>query len=153
MSVSMLMEVRPFGLAPVADWDLEQKNKFPVGCTVRVTISKSKSRPALHFYWAIVEMVGKATGIGKYPLSEELLYRTGFVNTAKHRNGAVVATPKSIGDMPHEEFMDFMDAALELICAEYVAISRGELVAQIEKMLKTSYEKAMRHHKKQRTIH
>lgn len=139
MPVEIVAEVRPFGAVPATDEGWDTLKTFAVGSLIRLRIVRSKSEKALRFYWALVQKVGDSIGIGKYPLSDELLIRTGYAEELIFRNGEVHAKPKSIGAMKHDQFCEYMEAAIKLMCAEYVALTRGELLREIEQMLNLKY--------------
>lgn len=145
MSVSAIMlEVRPWGFVPAFPWDAELREQFPLDSVVRATLSKEKSWRMFRYYWQLMSLVGKATDIGKTPLSNELLFRTGFVDKIKlHASNELVAVPMSIGDMDHATLSEYVSAALILICTDYIAeMPRGELLKEVERMTGISYAKA-----------
>lgn len=139
MPVEIVAEVRPFGAVPATDDAWATFKTFAVGSLIRLRIVRSKSERALRFYWALVQKVGDGIGIGKRPLSNELLIRTGYAEKLIFRNGEVHAIPRSVADMKHDEFCDYMEAAIQLLCAEYVALTRGQLLREVEQMLNLKY--------------
>lgn len=99
----------------------------------------------LRFYWKIVELVGDGIGLGKRPLSDELLIRTGYVDKLVLRNGEVHVIPQSIAEMDFATFKEFFDTAFELICAEYIAKGAGNaLLQQAATMAGITYEQAFK---------
>lgn len=144
MSV-LLMQVRPFGLAPVSGWDQAQQAKYPLGSVVHIAITKSRSKKMMRFYWALVDMVADAIGYDKEVLSDELLTRTRRIDDYIFINGEIHIQPKRISRMKHEDFRSYVDDAVALICAEYVAeMTRSTLLLKVEKMLGITYEDAFR---------
>lgn len=139
----ILMQVRPFGLAPVSGWDAAIQAKYPLDSVVHVTLVKSRSKKMHRFYWALVDMAGEAIGYDKEVLSDELLTRTGRVDTLEFINGEIHAQPKRISKMKHEAFKSYVDDAVALICRDYLAeMTRSKLLLEVEKMLGITYEAA-----------
>lgn len=137
------METRPFGFAPVTGYDWEQHGLFADGARVRASITRRKSRDMLAFYWALVSHVAKGAGYQKEPLSQELLIRTGYVDALSFKDGTVHAVPQSIAKMPHETFRSYVDAAIDLIIADYVTgMRRGDLLREVERMIGLSFADA-----------
>lgn len=141
MPIEILLTVTPRGFEPVGDHDHDLHREYAVGSRVRATITKSKSKDMLAFYWALISHVSKGIGIQKDPLSQELLIRTGYVEAIQIKGGGVVV-PMSIAKMPHVTFRAYVDAAIELICRDYIAnVRRGDLIGKIEKMVGIKYER------------
>lgn len=142
MSSEILLLVTPRGFTPVGDHDHDLHREFAVGSRVRATITKSKSKDMLAFYWALISYVSKGIGIQKDPLSQELLIRGGYVEAIQIKGGSDVIVPMSIAKMQHVTFRAYVDAAIELICRDYIAnVRRGDLIGKIEKMVGIKYEK------------
>ncbi len=141
MPILILMERRPFGLSPVTARDQEELRKIPLNERVQVSLTRSRSRDMMAFYWALVDKVAAGTGYTKDALSTELLVRTGTIHAMTFQNGAVHVEAKSIAKMDQEEFREYVDAAIELICREYISgIRRGELIKTVERMVGVTYE-------------
>lgn len=140
MPVDIFLEVRPFGFVPVGEYDNEQHQLFAPGSRVRASITRSKSRDMNAFFWALVSKVARGTGYQKESLASELLIRTGCVHSVTFKDGTVHALPKSIAKMDHTSFKEFVDAAIELICAEYIGgMTKAELIREVERMVKINY--------------
>lgn len=143
MPIEILLAVTPRGFQPVGDHDHELHREFAVGSRVRATITKSKSKDMMSFYWALISHVAKGTGIQKEPLSHELLIRCGYVDALNVKGSTGYWIPKSIAKMDHVTFRNYVDAAIELICREYIAgVRRGDLIKKIERMVGITYEPA-----------
>lgn len=142
-SIPLRAQVRPYGFAPVTGWDDEQRAKYPIGAVVYLSIRKGRSPKMQRFYWAIVDHVASAIGYDKEELSDELLTRTKRIDSHEFINGTISIRPKRISKMGHVEFKDYVDAAIELICAEYLSeMTAGELLREIERMLNITYMEA-----------
>lgn len=139
----LLAEVRPYGFAPVTGWDDDQRAQYPIGSTVHLSILKGRS-PRMHrFYWGLVDHVAKAIGYDKDALSDELMIRTGRIDSLHFLNGEISSRPKHISKMGHVTFKAYVDAAVELICAEYIAeMSPSDLLREVETMLHITYADA-----------
>lgn len=143
MPVILRLERRPFGFIAANGADREQLSIFPIGAIVDATIVRSKSGPMLRYYWKLIELVGDGVGIGKRPLSDEMLIRTGNCDKLIFKNGEIHLKPRSIADMDHGDFKEFFDAAFDLICREYIAKGAGnDLLRQAAMMTGITYEQA-----------
>lgn len=139
----MLAVVRPFGLVPTTGWDDEQKAKYPLGATVYLIIKKGRSPRMQRFYWGLIDHVANAIGYDKDSLSDELMIRTGRIDVLEFKNGTIHTRPKRISKMGHVEFRAYVDAAISLICDEYVSeMSPGQLLRDVEAMLNITYSDA-----------
>lgn len=142
MSV-ILAVVRPFGFMPVTGWDQAQKDKYPLGATVHLTIKKGRSPKMQRFYWGLIDHVANAIGYDKDALSDELMIRTGRIDVLEFINGKIETRPKHISKMGHVEFKAYVDAAVALICDEYISeMSPGQLLSDVEAMLHITYSDA-----------
>lgn len=142
-SVPLKAQVRPYGFAPVTGWDDTQRAKYPIGAFVYISIRKGRSPPMERFYWALIDHIAESIGYDKEELSDELLKRTKRIDSHLFINGVLDVRAKRISKMGHVEFKEYVDAAIELICAEYVAeMTPGELLNEIERMLNISYAEA-----------
>lgn len=139
----LLAEVRPYGFAPVTGWDDEQRAKYPIGAVVHLKIVLGRTPKMHRFYWALIEHIAGGIGYNKYNLSDELLTSTGFIESWTAKDGTIHVRPKRISEMGHVEFKDYFDAAIELICAKYIAeMSVSSLLSEVERMLNISYTDA-----------
>ena len=137
------LEVRPFGFVPASEWSEEQRAKYPVGCRVWATISSARSMKMNSFYWAFVALVAKGIGWDKDSLSDELLIRTGRIDTLKlYANGDVNTQPKRISKMDHATFTAYVDDAIELCLTDYIAMGRKEFLRAAAKMANVTYDEA-----------
>ena len=93
----------------------------------------------MRLYWAIVEHVATATGYESADLLHlALKVRLGYYEAPRLPNGKVIVVLESIAfdAMTQDEFQKFMDAAINVICAEVVPGSnREELIAEVNGML------------------
>jgi hypothetical protein len=95
--------------------------KIPLGEDVEVQIIRGRSLPQLRLFWAILRHVAEAT---QWESAERLLValklRLGKYDLMKMPNGKVVPVPDSISfrAMTQDQFQEFMDKAIALICAE-----------------------------------
>jgi hypothetical protein len=142
LAIELLLERRPFGFVPISPADIAEVSTFPVGAVVKAKITRSKSKPMFRFFWKLIQMVADGTGIGKVPLSKELLIRCGYVHSFVMRNGDTAVEPMSIGEMDYDTFKEFFDEALALVCQEYVAIPRNKLLREAGQMAGMTYEQA-----------
>lgn len=143
MTTLIPLEVRPFGFVPVSEWGSEQRAKYPVGCRVWATISGSRSMKMNAFYWAFIGLVAKGIGWNKDALSDELLMRTGRVDTLTFfADGAVKTQPKRISRMDHAEFTAYVDDAIELVLRDYAKMARRDLLREVAKMARVTYDEA-----------
>ena len=141
MAILILMERRPFGLSPVTARDRDELQAIPLNERVQVSLTRSRSRDMMAFYWAMVDKVAQGAGYTKSALSTELLVRTGTIHAMTFKNGAVHVEAKSIAKMDQDEFREYVDAAIELICREYIGeMTRGELIREVERMVGVTYE-------------
>lgn len=140
MSGPLLAVVRELGLVPLSGWDHAQKDKYPLGSTVYLQVKKGRS-PRMHrFYWGLIDHVAAAIGYDKDALSDELMIRTGRIDVLEFINGKIQTRPKRISNMGHVEFKAYVDAAISLICDEYIAeMSPGRLLSDVETMLHITY--------------
>lgn len=137
------MRVRPFGLSPVSGWDQDQQRSYPMDSLVHVSILKGRSPKMHRFYWALVDLVAAATEYAKEVLSDELLVRTGRLDTLVFLNGEVHAQPKRISKMKFADFKSYVDDAIALVCAEYLpALTRSKLLLEVERMLGITFDEA-----------
>lgn len=144
----LLAVVRPFGFMPVTGWDQAQKDKYPLGATVHLVIKKGRSPKMQRFYWGLIDHVAEAIGYDKDALSDELLIRTGRIDVLEFINGKIETRPKRISKMGHVEFKAYVDAAISLICDEYIPeMSPGRLLSDIEAMLHITYSDAFAENK------
>ena len=140
MPIILLMERRPFGLSPVTEHDREELRQLPPYERVQVTLVRSRSRDMTAFYWALIDKVAQGTGWTKDALSTELLIRTGTIHCLTFKNGDIHVEAKSIAKMPQDEFREYVDAAIELVCREYISgMQRGELIREVERMVGVTY--------------
>jgi len=143
MPIELLLERRPFGLIAATAADRDILAKIPIGKLVRARITRTQSQKMLRFYWRVVELVAKGIGMSKTGLSQELLIRTGYVESVIfHVSGAVHRIPLSIAEMESEERKEYVDAAVELICREYINLKRNALIHEAEQTLGFTYEQA-----------
>lgn len=139
---AIMVRVRPYGLVPVSGWDAQQA-KYPVDSTLHITIAKGRSAKMQRFYWALVNMVADAIGYDKEVLSDELLTRTRRIDSYQFINGDIHIQPKRISKMRHDDFKSYVDDAIALICADYIAeMTRSRLLLEVENMLGITYEDA-----------
>lgn len=139
-AIPLRAEVRPYGFAPATGWDDDQRAKYPIGSTVYLTIKKGRSPRMERFYWGLIDHIAQAIGYEKNDLSHELLVRTKRIESRDFLDGTINIRPKRISDMGHVEFKDYVDAAVQLICAEYIAdMTPGDLLREVERMLNITY--------------
>lgn len=144
MPVEIVCEVKPYGLVPDSHQGQEQLRLFAVGSTVKARLVKSKSRPLLRFYFAVVDEVAKAIGYGKEQLSHELLCRLRKVDAYHCKDGSMFVIPKSIAKMDHDVFLEYVKEVMPIIFGEYVAPESKPATFRIaEKNARTSYREAM----------
>lgn len=144
MPVEIIMERRVFGFVPLTPVDMEELELFPIGATVKVKITRSKSRPMLRFYWALVEEIADGLGTGKEQLSHELLVTTRRIESYTTKRGELYVEPKRISKMLWREFRDYVSAAIDLIFRDYVSPeSRHEVFKIAEQKSRTTYQKAI----------
>lgn len=145
MPVEIIMERRVFGFVPLTPLDMEELEMFPIGATVKVKITRGKSRPMLRFYWALVDEIADGMGTGKDELSHELLVTTRRIVSYTTRRGELYVQPKRISKMDWVEFKDYVSAAIDLIFRDYVAPeSRHEVFRVVEARSGTTYQQAIR---------
>lgn len=138
------MERRVFGFVPLTPVDQEEVELFPIGATVKVKITRSKSRPMLRFYWALVEEIADGLGTGKEQLSHELLITTRRIASYTTKRGELYVEPLRISKMHWREFRDYVSAAIDLIFRDYVAAeSRHEMFKVAEQKSRTTYQQAI----------
>lgn len=143
MSAILRAEIRPYGFSPTTGWDDEQRAKYPIGTIVHLSILKGRSPKMHRFYWALIDHVAGAIGRERYEFSNALLVDTRRINAFESREGVLYIVPKSISKMEHVEFKEYVDAAIELICKAYIAaMTAGQLLSEVEKMLNISYAEA-----------
>lgn len=142
MPLELLLERRPYGFRPVTPADEQEASTIPIGGIIKARMTRSKSGPMFRFYWKLIEMVSEGIGIGKIPLSKELLIRTGYVHSFTMRHGQTQVEPMSLAEMDHDAFKEYFDAALQLLCVEYIAIPRNKLLREAGQMAGLSYEEA-----------
>jgi hypothetical protein len=144
MPVEVLLEVKPYGFTPATADDSEQHRLFAVGSTVKAKITKSKSRPMLRLYWAVVQQVADGIGMGKEQLSHELLCITRRIHAYHCRNGEAYVIPVRISRMHHFELCDYVTEALDLLFNDYAAReSRGDVMRLAEQRARTTFHAAM----------
>lgn len=142
MAIELLLERRPFGLVPTSPADQQELSIFPIGAVIKAKLVRGKSKPMFRFYWKLIQLVGDGTGIGKVPLSKELLIRTGYVNRLMMLNGDQIIEPMSISEMDFDTFRSYFEAAIHMVCAEYVSIPRNKLLREAGMMAGLTYDEA-----------
>jgi hypothetical protein len=142
MPLELLLERRPYGFRPLTPADEQEASVIPIGGVIKARMTRHKSGPMFRFYWKMIELVSQGIGIGKVPLSKELLIRTGYVHSFVMRHGQTQVEPMSLAEMDHDTFKEYFDASLQLLCAEYVAIPRNKLLREAGQMAGLTYEEA-----------
>lgn len=95
------------------------------------------------FYWAFVTLVAKGIGWDKDSLSDELLIRTGRIDTLKlYANGDIKTQPKRISKMDHAEFTAYVDDAIDLCLKDYIAMAKRDFLRAAAKMARVTYDEA-----------
>lgn len=112
--------VTPRGLRPHTADDAEKMMGLTLGHTYELVPVTKRSERQLRTYWKALGLVVKATG--KWPTAERLhrdiKMTLGYVEQAVNlRTGEVLIVPDSVAldKMSHEEFCDFMNAAMALV--------------------------------------
>ena len=135
----VMLRVTSDGYVPADDEARAQHAKLEPGSLMAGKIWRSRSLPQMRLYWAVVEHVAAATGYD----SAEILHlalkvRLGYYEAPRLPNGKVILCADSVAfdAMTQDEFQKYMDAAINVICAEVVpGSSREELIAEVNNML------------------
>lgn len=95
--------------------------KMKFGEVVEVTVKRGRSLSQHRLFWAVLKRVAEATEWG-YPerLLVALKVRLGRYDLLQLPNGKLAPVPHSIsfGEMPQDDFQQFMDQCIDLICTE-----------------------------------
>lgn len=121
-------------------WAAEPKagellNKIPQDRPVMVRVLRNRSAQQNALYWRCLEGVVEATG--RWRTAEELhtalKVAVGYVDVVQLLDGRRVLVPKStrFDQLTQDEFQEFMDAALRILCLEVMGgCSIDELLQQ-----------------------
>lgn len=143
MPVEILLERRAYGFIPATPHDEEEMNLFAIGAQVKAKIVRSKSRPMLRFYWAVVEEIANGVGMGKVELSQQLLCATRRLDSIQVKGEGLFFVPKRISRMDHVELRDYVEAAFELLFRDYAPGSQPEVFAVASRKAQTTYRDAI----------
>lgn len=136
---------RPFGLVPATKADAEALAAFPLHEPVTATLSRGRSARMARFYEALVGYVADGIGEDREELKRDLKIKTGRVDSYIVKGGALKVKPRSTATMDHSEFKAYLDAAIEVIIADYLPqMSRMKFVREVERMAGLTYEEANR---------
>jgi LPS O-antigen subunit length determinant protein (WzzB/FepE family) len=111
----------PHALVPQDQVGTELLTKIPLGEDVAVKIMRDRSLPQHRMFWAALRYVAEAS---EWETAEKLLValklRLGRYDLMKMPSGKVVPVPDSISfaAMTQDEFQDFMQKSLTVICQE-----------------------------------
>ncbi len=135
-----------YTLIPADDRAADAIGRMPEGEAIGVRIMRKRSLPQHNLFWAVLDHVARAT---KFENAGRLLValkiRLGRYDLLAMPNGRVVPVPQSIsfGEMTQDEFQQFFDEAISLICSEVLPGTDSEaLLAQFDVMLSPAPLKA-----------
>jgi hypothetical protein len=122
--------------------------KIPVGEIVAVRIVRGRSLPQHRLFRAILSHVAEST---KFETDEALLLalkiRLGKCHPVKFPNGKVTlaAHSTSFEEMAQDEFQEFFNNSIRLICEEVIPGANGEeLITRVQKMLEPTRDTGQR---------
>lgn len=126
-------------LIPADGQAAERVAQVPLGEPVAIRFVGARSSPQNRLYWGILNHVAESSAWeSAETLHECLKVRLGYFSTGKTPGGKLVVIPKSTAfeAMPHEEFCEYMDKAIKVICAEVLGgYEQERLVREVEAML------------------
>jgi hypothetical protein len=126
----------PYSLLPQDATGADRIAKIPLGEDVEIQIMRGRSLPQHRLFWAILRHVAEAT---RWESAERLLValklRLGRYDLMKMPNGKVVPVPDSIAfrAMTQDQFQQFMDQSIALICSEVLpGMDSERLIAEAQ---------------------
>lgn len=126
-------------LVPADDESAERIAKVPLGAIAEIRIVRPRSSPQNRLYWAVLHHVVEATEWeSAETLHEVMKVRLGYFSTGKTPLGKLVVIPRSAAfdAMPHEEFCEYMDKALDTICVEILGgYDKDQLIEETKAMM------------------
>jgi hypothetical protein len=111
----------PFALVPQDQAGAELLAKIPLGEDLAVKIMRDRSLPQHRLFWSVLRYVAEAS---EWETAEKLLValkiRLGRYDLMKLPSGKVVPVPDSISfaAMPQDDFQQFMDRSIAIICSD-----------------------------------
>ena len=134
-----MLRVTSDGYVPADDEARAQHARLTPDTLIAGRIWRSRSLPQLRLYWGVLDHVAGATEWENAErLHQFLKIRLGCWDPVRAPSGKVIAVPWSAAfdAMTQDEFQKYMDAAINVICAEVVPGSnREELISEVNSML------------------
>jgi hypothetical protein len=126
-------------LLPADDDAAARIAKLPLTDLIPARIMRGRSLQQHRLFWKLLQVVAEAS---QFETAERLLLalkiRMGFYDLCRLPSGKTVPAPRSIAfdALPQDEFRDFFDRAVALVCSEVLPdTNREELVRQVETLL------------------
>lgn len=127
------------GYEPADEEGRAQHAKFQEGDLIAAGVSRPRSLPQAHLYWAIIEHVAQATHWQhKRKLHNALRIKLGRYDLETFPNGkkAVVLDSTAFEEMNADEFTEYFNEAIALICEEVLGgMSSDDLIREVQAML------------------
>lgn len=112
---------------------------LPLGSTVTLKLKRDRSTPQQRLYWAILQHISESS---QWETAERLhvalKIRLGYFDLMQLPSGKAVPIPHSTAfdKMTHDEFTDYFDKAIRLICQEVVpGMDSARLIAEVQAMI------------------
>lgn len=113
----MIFEKTPLGVRPIAAFDAEELDRFPLGTEFNLVPRAKRSLPQHRTYWKALSETVKATGAWPTPehLHDALKHDMGYVEVRKSLDGKPYISVESTAfdAMTADEFKAYMDVAMQ----------------------------------------
>lgn len=140
MATQLILRRAMNGLAPVTAHDAEILAGVPMNREFTATLTQQRSQRQNRFYWSLLSKV-----VSNHPFYQRseplhlwLKTRLGYVEEIRFHDGKTEfkASSTAFDKMDGFEMRRFMDAAIDVLCAEVLpGVRRRELLAEVEHML------------------
>lgn len=126
-------------LMPIDSAGAKLLAKIPLGDKVAIKLVRDRSTPQQKLYWAILQHIAESS---QWETAERLhvalKIRLGYFDLMQLPSGKAVPIPHSTAfdKMSHDEFTDYFDKAIRLICTEVVpGMDSARLIAEVQGMI------------------
>lgn len=125
-------------LKAVDDQGREALSKIKPGKFVLVEVRQARNPRQHALYWALVDLIyqHQSRYATNQQVSNALKVAVGCCDEMRNKHGEIVAVPRSIafGNMPQDEFEQFLIQAIKYTVENFLPVTEGVLRAQLEEM-------------------
>jgi len=135
----VLLARRGLSLIPVTPNARKQIEKIPEGDDILVTIARARSGRQNALYWQFIAKVAEGCGYDSpQTLHNQVKAALGYFDLMRTLDGNAITVLRSTSfdDMEPEEFNDFFNRAIDLLCRDLLpGMTSDELKREIAEMI------------------